>query len=285
MKNVVAIYHKDCSDGTAAAAVILKKFPEAKVFPLSPSCNIDDMQEVVSHIDSETTIYTVDGVMGVKELLNLGYKVTSLDHHAGAKNEYENLAKENPNYTFVFDNDKSGASLSWSYFFPDTETPQIIKYIEDFDLWKNKLGENTKFVANYLVSFRDQPEETLKFIDADIQQILERGKIVSNYVDYTVCDEVANKPVKLKIGDYTALGYNVSSVNSSMCGSILSESSGQAFVGFRIDGEKVKYSIRSKEGQNPSALDLATILGGGGHKNSSGAATTLKKFLEMIVLE
>lgn len=285
MKKVVAIYHKDCSDGTAAAAVILKKYPEAKVFPLAHAYKKEDLDPILSLIDSETNVYTVDCALAIDELLLKGIKVTTIDHHISPKENCEKIAKENPNYTFVFDINKSGASLSWSYFFPDLETPELIRYIEDFDLWKNKLGENTKFVANYLVSFRDNPNETLKFFDTNIDEILQRGKIVSNYVDYTVCDEVANKPIKLKIGEYLALGYNISSVNSSVCGSILSEKSGQAFVGFRIDGDKVKYSVRSKEGQSPSALDLASILGGGGHKNSSGAATTLKKFLEMIVLE
>ncbi|MFZ2522930.1 MAG: phosphoesterase [Minisyncoccia bacterium] len=285
MKKVVAIYHKDCSDGTTAAAVILKKFPEAKVFPLHHSYTPEELQPIISLIDNEVDFYTVDCVMGVKEVLALGFKVTSIDHHGGVKEEFENLAKENPNYTFIFDSNKSGASLAWSYFFPDEEVPELIKYVEDVDLWKNKLGENTKFVARYLVSLNDKPEETLKSLNSDIGEILTEGKIISNYADFTVEDEAQLKPIKIKIGDNLVNAYNTSSINSSVLGSIHNKSTGQTFVCYRINGESVKYSFRSTDECTPSALDLASQIGGNGHRNSAGARTTLKKFLEMIVLE
>ena len=51
-----------------------------------------------------------------------------------------------------------------------------------------------------------------------------------------------------------------------------------------LKGSEVKFSFRSKAGQEPSSLDLARILGGSGHVLAAGARVSLKDFLEMIVI-
>ena len=50
MQKVVVIYHKDCIDGTTAAAVVLRRFPEAKLFPLSHDPSVDDLEKVLAII-------------------------------------------------------------------------------------------------------------------------------------------------------------------------------------------------------------------------------------------
>jgi hypothetical protein len=40
MEHVVCIYHKNCIDGTTAAAVVLKRFPSADVVPLRAFLNL-----------------------------------------------------------------------------------------------------------------------------------------------------------------------------------------------------------------------------------------------------
>lgn len=53
---------------------------------------------------------------------------------------------------------------------------------------------------------------------------------------------------------------------------------------FSINGNFVKFSIRGNEGQSPTALDVAKLLGGGGHKNAAGAEIPLNDFLKMIII-
>ena len=282
MKKVVAIYHKDCNDGTTAGAVVLRKFPEAQLFPVSNSYTKEDIDPIIKILDEDTEIYTVDCTIGVKQILASGFKVTTVDHHISSKEEFEKIAKENPNFTYVFDNSKSGGSLSWVYFFPEEETPEFIKLVEDFDLWNWKYGEDTKNIGNYMSEFRDKPEEVVKFIDSDLTQIKNEGKVISKYTEREIEEELTTKPLRIKIGNNEVLAYNIVSYRSQI-GDLLSKRELQTVVLFNIDGDKVKLSFRSQEDSNPSALNLASILGGGGHKQSSGAAVSLSKFLEMIV--
>lgn len=281
MKKVVAIYHKDCSDGTAAAAVILKKFPESNVFPLYHSYTKEDLEPILALLDNETGIYTVDCVMGVKEILDLGFKVTSIDHHGGLKVEFENLAKSNSNYTFIFDNNKSGSSLAWSYFFPNTPMPELIKYVEDMDLWKMKYGEETENIMNYVSIFNNDPKKFLEFMDSDLSKLKEMGSIIGIYKDQKIEEFSQIKPIKIKISNHEVLAFNIVNSKSEM-GHIFSQLHQQTVLLYSIDGENVKLSFRSFDDYNPSALELARELGGGGHNRAAGGKIPLRKFLGLI---
>jgi len=83
-RSVLAVYHKDCIDGTVAAAVILKKFPKADVFPLAHNYTRDNIQPIFKKVVGKPVIYTVDCALGVKEFLDAGCSVVVIDHHAGA---------------------------------------------------------------------------------------------------------------------------------------------------------------------------------------------------------
>jgi len=282
MKKILAIYHKDCIDGATSAGVLLKKFPDAKLFPLGHSYTPEDMEPIFDALDAETEIYTLDCGLGVTELLEKGYSVTTLDHHISEKESLTALAKEHEEFTYVFDNEKSGASLAWTYFFPEEAMPELIKYVEDIDLWLGKYGEESKFVGNYLFMFRNEPSRMLELVEGDIKKVLSTGRIIAMAMDREIEKQVTIPPVTLKIGEHKVLAYNIT-IHESACGNILSGEQNQAVALFTIKGEDVKFSFRGKEGQSPSALDLATELGGGGHVCSAGASIPLKTFLGMIV--
>ncbi len=284
MKKIVATYHKDCTDGTAAAAVILKKFPEALVFPLHHSYTREDLQPIISLIDNETDFYTIDCALGVNEMLNKGVKVTTIDHHASVKESCEKLSKENSNYSFVFDNDRSGASLSWNYFFPDQELPELIKYVEDVDLWKWKYGDDTKNVINYFSMFSNKPEEFLKYMSSDLSDIKTLGKAITMYKDEKEKQYSEILPIKMKIGKFEVPAINLVNSKSEM-GNYFSQKFGETVMLYNIDGDSVKISFRSFQDYNPSALELAETVGGGGHSRAAGAKIKLSTFLSMIVIK
>jgi oligoribonuclease NrnB/cAMP/cGMP phosphodiesterase (DHH superfamily) len=53
---------------------------------------------------------------------------------------------------------------------------------------------------------------------------------------------------------------------------------------FSINGDYVKLSFRSLDNYNPSALDLAKLLNGGGHRNAAGASVSINEFCSMIMM-
>ncbi|MEK7607521.1 MAG: phosphoesterase [Patescibacteria group bacterium] len=279
----IAIYHKDCTDGTTAAAVVLKKFPDALLFPLSHGFKTEELEPILKKVKTGDQIYTVDCVLGVEQFLERGLAVTSIDHHVSAEEENRELADKNKNFTFIFDNKKSGASLAWDYFFPGEKKPELIELVEDRDLWIWKYGQKTKDVSNFLYMIINRPDEVLKLLDKPLDIIEKEGSVISRFTDMIIEHGVkTTDPIIVRIGIYTVPFYNITS-NKSESGNILATKHGQAVGLFTIDGPEVHVSFRSLDGQNPNALELAKLLDAGGHKNASGAKMDLALFVKSIV--
>ncbi|MEK7659746.1 MAG: hypothetical protein AAB343_00925 [Patescibacteria group bacterium] len=284
MSSVVCFYHKDCVDGTAAAAVILKQFPDALTYPLSYQYTQAEITQILKRTPLDTTVYTVDCGLGVREFLERGYRVITLDHHIGMKEELEQLTHKYKTYTYVFNNNQSGATLSWSYLFPHTAQPQLLTYIEDGDLWKLNFPEQTKNVYYALSILVNQPERYIEYLDGNLAAMISEGATLTRYADFHIQKMCNLQPVYLHIGDFAIPAYNTVMYESAV-GSFFSEKLGQAVALYAINGGVVKFGFRSREGQIPSALSVAQLFGGGGHEHASGATITLKRFISMIDLQ
>ncbi len=282
-QKVVGIYHKSCIDGTTAAAVLCRKFPETKTYSLSHDFGLDDITPILKTITPDTKVFTLDCALGVQEILTQGSAVTTIDHHISVNERLNLLAKTNTKFTYVFDNEKSGASLTWSYFFSDSPIPEVIRLVEDSDLWRWKFGDDTKYVNNYLSTLVNKPEEILPLLIDLPKSVKEQGAIISQYAKILIDQFVSEaKPVTLFIGPYTVPAYNVTTFFKSEIGDSLSKISNSPVCLFTIIGERVRLSFRSQKGQHPSPLELATIAGGGGHENAAGASIPIAVFLNML---
>ncbi len=286
-ENVICIYHKNCTDGTTAAAVLLTKFPECKLFPLDHNYKEEDLENILKEIDKNSVVYIVDFSLregDTEKIIKKAKKVINIDHHIGVKERLEELSKKFPNFEFIFDNNRSGASLTWIYFYGEKNIPEIIKLVEDKDIWTWKYGEKTKYANSYLIILTDKPEKVKEYIlNNNIDEIIKNGKIISEFTDYLINNFIERvREINIKIGQYTVKGWNTGLFQSEI-GNILSTNLKQAVVLFSISGENVKFSFRSTEGNSPTALELAKILGGGGHKHASGASVSLKEFCNMIL--
>lgn len=280
-KNIACIYHKDCVDGTTAAAVVLKKYPHAHVFSIAHGYAPEEIDTIIDLAPSDAHIYIVDTTVGLAELLPRGYTVTVIDHHVSEHARMEEVARTHTNLTYVFDNKKSGASLAWSYLFPNDEMPALIRHVEDNDLWKKELGENTEHVVNYLSLWNNDPHTTTELLDEPLASVVEKGRMITAYAHAQVGKLVLLEPITLRIGSHDVLTYNITD-HQSACGNALSKENGAAVALYTIVGSYVKISFRSHEHHEPSALTLAMILGGGGHRNASGAKMPLKDFVAQI---
>lgn len=279
--DITCIYHKDCVDGTTAAAVVLKKFPHAQTFPLAHGYAPEEIETIFDLTNPHAHIYIVDSTLGLEECVARGHRVTVLDHHISVHERTLQFVKENPHCTYLFDNAKSGASLTWSYFFPDIPVPELIAHVEDSDLWLQKYGVDTEHVAHYLSTFRNDPRHVLDLLNESIEAIYARGAIITTYVHAEISKLVLMEPLVLTIGKHAVPAYNITDHQSS-CGSTLSTQGDCAVALYTIAGNAVKISFRSKSHQEPSARTLAELLGGGGHHNASGARMPLGEFLNNI---
>ncbi|WP_028950071.1 DHH family phosphoesterase [Sulfurihydrogenibium subterraneum] len=282
----VCIYHKNCTDGTTAAAILLLKYPDCKAFPLDHNYRDEEFQPILEEVDENTTVYIVD--FSIKQpyfekLISKAKEVINIDHHISAKDMLEEFTKKYNNFKLVFDNDKSGASLTWYYLFGN-EPPPIVKYVEDKDIWKWTFGDTTKYVNDYLFLYTNKPEELKQFFDKDVNEITEKGKIINQYTTYLIDSFVEkSKDLYIQIGSYKVRAYNTGLFQSEI-GNKLATLHDQAVCLFSINGDYVKLSFRSLDHHNPSALDLAKMLNGGGHRNAAGASINLREFCNILLI-
>lgn len=282
-KTIIGIYHKSCTDGTTAGAVLLKKFPEARLFPLSHRYTPEDVAPI-KDIAHGADMYFLDCAIAVREFFDMECKIVVLDHHMGIKEELDILSAEKK-IEFVFNNEKSGASVAWEYFFPSEPMPELIKYVEDYDLWRWAYGDATKYLVNYMYIHINKPAVMLEFFHNEtIAGVLEKGKAIVEYTDFSIAKIVGStKAITLRVGEWEVPAYNITEYQP-YAAMKLAEDKDKVAILFTIRGEWVNFSIRSRPHQVPSALDIATVLGGGGHQNATGAEISLAQFISMIVV-
>jgi len=269
LKNIVIIYHADCRDGFGSAYAAWKKFGEdASYIPLNASVNIPPE----GLVDKE--VYIVDFSFTKDVLQNLvetNKSVLVIDHHISAKEDVLSFEGN------IFDNDHSGAVLTWKYFHPDTTVPPLLEYVEDHDLWRFALPENREFgtaLGTVDMTFQawDALIEELKDTDKLINFIA-KGSLLAKFEDKLVAHMMTRKERVLFEGhevwalntsEYASvLGNNLAELN------LAEEQTPIGIVYYHSDG-RVKMSLRSIGDTDVSKI--AAKYGGGGHKNASGMA-------------
>lgn len=279
-QNVCVIYHKGCIDGTMAAGLVLRAFPQALTFPLRHAYTEAEFAPIRAAVTADTHVYIVDCVLGLSELLALGCAITVIDHHAEACEHVAPLIAEHPQATLVADPSHSGASLAWRTLFPAEPVPGIIEHVEDGDLWLGKYAD-TGYVSHYLSIFRDDPASMLAVLEVSMEVILEKGGAIARFVEKEIEGFVQAPPCTLRINGHEVPAYNITT-HESLCGNLLAKRHERAVVLFAIRGGEVKCSVRSLPHHTPNALAIASALGGGGHPCASGATVPLGRFWEIF---
>lgn len=191
MERTVILYHGNCPDGFGGAYAAWKKFGESAEYrPMSYG------EPAPADLEG-ATVYFIDFCYDrerMDAIKDAAGSLTVLDHHEGV----EEVTKAMPNY--VYDANRSGATIAWSYFHPDAPVPHLLKIIEDDDLFRFALPD-TKAMMSYigvkpfgfefwdsLARDLDDPAhaETLlakvrtyrEYFDLLIEQSVERAKLV-----------------------------------------------------------------------------------------------------------
>lgn len=182
----------------------------------------------------------------------------------------------------VFDMDRSGVGISYDFFHDHTGTrPRLVNYLEDRDLWKFQWHYSREINA-YIQSFPFAIEAYSQLhllLENDYMPAVEAGKTLLRATDKTV--EVITKD-KLKIvpvfdgrDTYNTAFFNSTSHWSEVGNKVLDQNPDvqiSCSVYFDFVKHQVVFSFRSRAGSAIDCSVLAKRLGGGGHRNASGAA-------------
>ena len=261
-KDIVVMYHGNCTDGFCAAWAAWKKFGDAAEY-IAMNLGIAPPQGLVGK-----EIYTVDFTFlpeYMEKLLTENTRVVSIDHHRTAE-EAVQLTTDH-----VFDLNHSGAVLSWNYFHPGEKLPEMLRYVEDFDLWKFHFPETKKLIA-YLDLFdfnfevwdamiRDFEDHT------KLEAILPQAELLLRYEQVLIQRIVNNRSELVEFEGHRTYVVN-SPVFGSDIGKLLYEKLPPMAIVWYRDKDRLKFSLRSDGSVDVSIL--AQKFGGGGHKGSAG---------------
>lgn len=246
---------------------------------------------VFTGYSKEDTLVILDFSYPLHVMQELAKRVKSIliiDHHASAIKDLQNLVEKNVTVVFSFDNRESGCGLTWRYYakrYPfmqskEVEMPLFLRLIEDRDLWEFSYGESSK---NFHAAVSLMPKEFEVwddfFVDLNTREIVESGKAMRKY-EQNLVNNIALKAYKIEafrvFNNNNLMFCNCPPELASEVGNTIASKNPEhiACCYYIIDGE-VFYSFRSVGDLDSSVL--AKRLGGGGHKNASGAKVSFDK--------
>jgi len=275
MKKPVILYHENCPDGFGAAYAAWKKFGnKAEYFPIGPS---QDQKQLSGIVLKGRYIYFLDVCVSLPTLLKLrmmNERVTVIDHHATNSSHIKHATEH------VFDLNHSGAALAWQYFHPKKQVPMLLRYVEDSDLWRDKLPY-TRPLCSYIHSHRFD-FKTWDILAKNMESARERkrylvlGKALEAY-ERVLVSEALERAELVQFGKYKALAVNSSSKRfHSEIGNALWRKRPPLGIVWRVERGAVNVSLRGD-----GSVDVSKVAkqfpGGGGHPNAAGFTVPLEK--------
>lgn len=283
MKTAV-IYHSPCYDGLTAAWVAWRQFRKtARYIPGSYGAEPPVFEE-------PTHIYILDFSFN-PDIFDLwvsqGHKITILDHHQSAIDmlqPYFDKYSNNKNLEAVFDNDRSGAGITYQYFNPGKVLPRLVDLVQDRDLWRFNYGNLSRHLYSYMqfrIEFSDPIEklfEVMDMIHESLEQqgkspVMEKGEVLSESY-YKFCRNFADNRVMVRIPDWNnGFEFPVLTTNkmfgSDTCSYIIREFKTKVSGYFFLEkANQWNWGMRSID--DFDVANLCQRYGGGGHVHAAG---------------
>lgn len=265
-KQIVVIYHKHCPDGFGAAYAAWKKFGDTAEY--RPASYGDPVPEDLAGKDVYIVDFTYDE--HPDQMLRLAKdtkRLVVLDHHISSKA----LVEEIPEH--VFDLERSGATIAWTYFHPDLPMPTLMKYLEDGDIYRFALPE-TEAVMTYLIT---EPYDFAIWdgIVKALDDASSRASFLQKAADYSeqyakLCGIAVTAAKKVRFEGYECLFANSlpSITMRSRIGHLLYTKLPPIALVVSAHPDGFGVSIRGDGSVDVSAI--AAKYGGGGQRNSAG---------------
>lgn len=270
MKDFVVIYHGNCVDGFTAAWIAHQIFGETADY--LPYKYGDDPPE----FHGNEKVYILDFSFSKDILIKMRGEVTALhvlDHHKSAEKELRGLTDcgfGGLTYSIHFDMDKCGARLTWEFFRQDEDVSELVRYVEDRDLWKlNSSREISAAIQSYDFTWKNWDQLRYWLNKPTLKTgLISQGEAILRYQEQSIKKHLS-QVVTGYIGghDVPVVNCTDKSIVSELCHQM---SEGHPFAGaYENKGDMFTWSLRS-QGDGLDVAEVAKKFGGGGHKHAAG---------------
>ncbi len=267
----ICFYHNDF-DGECSAAIFLRKIAGI----CSPINYNKEFPFEIIHEEDE--VWIVDYSLKKDEwekLLKITKNVIWIDHHKSAIEKEEEYGLSN--LKGIRDISKSGCALTWEFCYIDIDSPDVVKLVEDYDIWKFKFGNKTKNFHQALFSIintdpkSDFWEETLKSDDDDVTEYIDSLCLLGEKINTK--NAISNKGFLNSWSFETIFeGRKCIAVNK-IAGAILFDSIKENydfFISFMFNGNNYSVSLYQGKDKETDLSKIAIKYGGGGHFGAAG---------------
>jgi oligoribonuclease NrnB/cAMP/cGMP phosphodiesterase (DHH superfamily) len=265
MTNCITVLHHADADGFGAAYAIHKAIGDM-VFEYIP---VQYGEQLPIIPEGTEILYIVDFSYprDICEELATKYTLQIIDHHKTAEAELKGLPYA------VFDMTKSGCILTWDFMYVPGTAPDILRYVEDRDLWKFELA-NSEEVNMYISSL---PWDFKVWDDFDLNTAFLAGKAIKAFRDEQIKGVLKSvRMISLQLDEQC---FEVPCVNTS---DNISEIGNMLCKNYPYAPFSVSYcdraAVRSWSLRSIGDFDVSSVakaFGGGGHKNAAGFTTEL----------
>ena len=278
MTRPLCIYHGGCQDGFTAAWVVWKALNGECDF--HPGVYQDPPPDVTDRV-----VYMVDfsyKAPVVAEMAKIASIIYILDHHKSAIGDLEAAGAQgtgllNPDKVmWALDTERSGAGITWDYFFSAEERPTLVSYVEDRDLFKFQYPESNAFSARLFAeeySFErwdDIAQWQVNGVCGDLMRsFIKEGQVILAYNTKSVKELVAENGRVMNIGGVFVPVCCLPKTYTTEAGHLMAAGAPFAACYWDTPAGRV-FSLRSREQGGLDVQVIAVKYGGGGHEHAAG---------------
>lgn len=287
---MLCIYHSSDHDGKGSAAIVKYAHKDCELLGFNYDGEIP-----YSEIDKHDDIIICDVSFPMEYMFKLHNtkNLIWIDHHASAIDAYEAYLKQVGGFGIkgLRAIGTAAIELTWNYFFPTKEVPLGVKLLALNDLFDLKdkrvrpfeyafqsLGVNRPYEHIWKDLFEDQ---------IDIPLMVEKGKAILSYIKHRDYRLVRNMAFEGTYKNLRFIAVNMPQAGSDFFESLDNINNYDFMVSFSLNKRsKWSLSFRTTK-ENVDVSEIASTLGGGGHKKAAGASglSQLPDFLTNNVRE
>ncbi len=277
----LVIFHGACPDGFAAALAAWRYFQGRATFlglDHGEVTSVDDLPSLAGR-----AVYILDFSFDAALLSAVSQqasKLVMLDHHQSAAQKLKNF--NCPCGVVHFDLEKSGACLAWEFFFPETELPELVRFVQDRDLWLWRNPQSPAYLAALdMEPFDFERWDDLVHMSATQQQsFIERGQALAAQFE-KIASGIAECARDVVFNGIPGLMANAPAVFHSLVGHLLAQRSGSFALLWTMDQHgELRCGLRSVAPFD--CIALAESMGGGGHAQACGFRMSRARLPELL---
>lgn len=285
MTRRVCFYHAGCPDGFGAAWTLSRVWRGEGEFIARGH---DDRADARRFEDALLVFADIAPANDeLRSLCEHAAQVIVLDHHVTARDRFESdlelanaVAAEG--HEVHFDLTHSGAMLTWLSFAGDQEPPDLLRYVEDQDLWNWKLPASQEVNAA-IDSYPHDFEVWSELATRKVSELAAEGAPILR-ANAMAVERSLRQAKPLRVGGRRVEAVNASQNRSSLGHELARRAAFGAPWGcvYRLEGDRVRASLYSIGDFDVAAI--AASYGGGGHHNAAGFSVSLRRWLDDFVV-